>query len=121
MQKLQITRSSPTYNELVEFYKKEKRAKLKVRLKYIILIKKKGCNIRNEAEGKDDNCYSIKNVRFLIVIKFYCDINKKFKFNMDFIYSPKISGGQYTPAVGSSTINRPGALMPLSEVALQDL
>ena len=38
MQKLQITRSSPTYNELVELYKKEKRAKLKVRYHALVLM-----------------------------------------------------------------------------------
>ena len=38
MQKLQITRSSPTHDELVELYKREKRVKLKVRYHALVLM-----------------------------------------------------------------------------------
>jgi len=39
MKKLQITRSSPDYDELVELYKKEKQAKLKVRYHALVLMR----------------------------------------------------------------------------------
>jgi len=38
MQKLQITRNSPNHDELVELYKREKRAKLKVRYHALLLM-----------------------------------------------------------------------------------
>jgi transposase len=38
MQKLQITRSSPDYEKLVELYKKEKNAKLKMRYHALVLM-----------------------------------------------------------------------------------
>lgn len=38
MKKLQITRSSPNYDELVELYKNEKNAKLKVRYHTLVLM-----------------------------------------------------------------------------------
>ncbi len=40
MEKLQITRSSPDYDELVELYKKEKNSKLKERYHALFLIRK---------------------------------------------------------------------------------
>ena len=38
MEKLQITRSSPDYDKLVELYKKEKNSKMKVRYHALILM-----------------------------------------------------------------------------------
>ncbi|MFX1257943.1 MAG: hypothetical protein ACFFAN_08795 [Promethearchaeota archaeon] len=38
MEKLQIIKNSPNYDELVEFYKKEKKTKLKVRYHALVLM-----------------------------------------------------------------------------------
>lgn len=53
MEKLQITRSSPNYDELVELYKKERRGKLKVRYHALILMHEfKNCTVVAELVKK---------------------------------------------------------------------